>query len=229
MISQSATTRVADFIISYRRDHMLDLTSSLLHEAPLAFLDVETTGLRPDLGDRVVEIAVLRTQGPTEVARFVSLVNPGRRLGMGAAQVNGITEAMLVDAPAFGDLLDRVLPLLEGVAVVCHNVPFDLSFLEAELCRAGVPVWDGIALDTLAFARRQYWFRRNSLAAIASQLGIRPTGAHRALADVLTTQAVFRRFAGRLREQQRPLVADWLRMQGGRVWRPSSRTEWTTD
>lgn len=202
---------------------MLDLTNSLLHEAPLAFLDVETTGLRPDLDDRVVEIALLRTQGAAEVARFVSLVNPGRRLNAGAAQVNGITPAMLADAPTFDGLVDQLLPLLEGVAVVCHNVPFDLSFLEAELCRAGLPVWDGIALDTLAFARRQYWFRRNSLTAIASQLGIRPMGAHRALADVLTTQAVFRRFAGRLREQQRPLVGDWLRMQGGRVWRPSAR------
>jgi DNA polymerase III epsilon subunit family exonuclease len=208
---------------------MLDLTNSLLHEAPLAFLDVETTGLRPDLGDRVIEIALLRTQGAAEVARFVSLVNPGRQLSAGAAQVNGITPAMLADAPTFDGLVDQLLPLLEGVAVVCHNVPFDLSFLEAELCRAGLPVWDGIALDTLAFARRQYWFRRNSLAAIASQLGIRPTGAHRALADVLTTQAIFRRFAGRLREQQRPLVGDWLRMQGGRVWRPSARTGWTID
>jgi ATP-dependent DNA helicase DinG len=203
---------------------MLDLTNSLLHEAPLAFLDVETTGLRPDLDDRVVEIALLRTQGAAEVARFVSLINPSRRLNPGAAQVNGITPAMLANAPTFDGLVDQLLPLLENVVVVCHNVPFDLSFLEAEMCRAGLPVWDGIALDTLAFARRQYWFRRNSLAAIASQLGIRPTGAHRALADVLTTQAVFRRFAGRLREQQRPLVGDWLRMQGGRVWRPSTST-----
>ena len=31
----------------------------LLHEASLAFFDVETTGLQPRLGDRVVEIAVL--------------------------------------------------------------------------------------------------------------------------------------------------------------------------
>jgi DNA polymerase III epsilon subunit-like protein len=52
-------------------------------------------------------------------------------------------------------------------------------------------------------------------------LDIPPAGAHRALADALTTQAIFRRFAHRLRQQQRPLVADWLRMQGGRVWRPS--------
>jgi DNA polymerase III epsilon subunit-like protein len=73
----------------------------------------------------------------------------------------------------------------------------------------------------LAFARRQYWFERNSLTAIARQLGIRIPDAHRALADALITQAIFRHFANRLRQQQRPLVSDWLRMQGGQVWHPS--------
>jgi DNA polymerase-3 subunit epsilon len=198
-----------------------DLTTLLLHEAPLAFLDVETTGLRPGSGDRVVEIAVVRTRGPMELERFTSLVNPECRLGPGAAQVNGITPRMLAGAPVFGDLLDELLPLLEGVVLVCHNAPFDLGFLEAELRRAAAPVWDGVVLDTLAFARRQYWFRHNSLSSIAYQLGIPAAGAHRALADALTTQAVFARFAGRLREQQRSRVADWLRLQGGRVWWPS--------
>lgn len=200
---------------------MIDLTNLPMHEAPLAFLDVETTGLRPDLGDRVVEIAVVQTQGPTEVARFVSLVNPQRRLNPDAARVNGITPSMVADAPVFSDLLDQLLPLIEDVVLVCHNAPFDMSFLEAELGRAGAPTWNGVVLDTLAFARRQYWFRHNSLTAIARQLGIRIPDAHRALADALTTQAIFRQFAHRLRQQQRPLVSDWLRMQGGQVWPPS--------
>jgi len=202
---------------------MTYLTSLPLHEAPLAFLDVETTGLRPDLGDRVVEIAVVRAQGPKEAARFVSLVNPQRRLNPEAMRVNGITPDMVADAPVFSDLVDQLLPLIDDVVLVCHNAPFDMGFMETELRRSGAPIWDGVVLDTLAFARRQYWFRRNSLSAIAYQLNIRIPGAHRALADALTTQAIFRRFASRLRQQQRPLVGDWVRIQGGRVWRPSSR------
>jgi len=202
---------------------MADLTTLLLHEAPLAFLDVETTGLWPDQGDRVVEIAVVRTQGLSEVARFDTFINPQRPLDPGAMRINGITPAMVVGAPTFSDTLSRLLPLLKDVILVCHNAPFDLGFLEAELRIAATPVWDGVALDTLAFARQQYWFRSNKLGAIAAELGIRPPDAHRALADALTTQAIFRRFAGRLQRQQRPLVADWLQMQGGRVWRPSFR------
>lgn len=202
---------------------MSHLVTLPLHAAPLAFLDVETTGLRPDLGDRVVEIAIVRAQGLTQTSHFASLINPQRRLNPDAMQVNGITPAMVADAPTFSDVLDQLLPLIEDVVLVCHNAPFDLSFLEAELRIAGAPVWDGIVLDTLAFARQQYWFRRNSLSAIAHQLGIRSPNAHRALADALTTQAIFRRFAGRLQRQQRPLVGDWLHMQGRQVWRPSSR------
>ncbi|MGE0370164.1 MAG: exonuclease domain-containing protein, partial [Candidatus Dadabacteria bacterium] len=46
-------------------------------EVPFAFLDVETTGLDPATGDRVCEIAVLKTVDGEEVDRFVTLVNPG--------------------------------------------------------------------------------------------------------------------------------------------------------
>jgi DNA polymerase-3 subunit epsilon len=138
-------------------------------------------------------------------------------------RINGITPDMVTDAPLFSDLLEQLLPLIEDVVLVCHNAPFDLGFLETEMRRAGAGTWDGVVLDTLAFARRQYWFRRNNLSAVASQLGIHIPSAHRALADALTTQAIFQRFANRLHQQQRPLVADWVRMQGGHVWRPSSR------
>jgi DNA polymerase III epsilon subunit family exonuclease len=100
-------------------------------------------------------------------------VNPQRRLSPEAMRVNGITPSMVANAPIFCDLLDQLLPLLENVVLVCHNVPFDLRFLEAELRKADAPIWDGVALDTLAFARRQYWFRRNNLSAIARQLNIR--------------------------------------------------------
>ena len=107
---------------------MDDLTALPLHDAPLAFLDVETTGLNPDWGDRVVEIAVVRARGLSEVARFVSLVNPRRRLSPEAMRVNRITPSMVADAPVFADLLDQLLPLFEDVVLVCHNAPFDLSF-----------------------------------------------------------------------------------------------------
>lgn len=196
---------------------LLDLP---LKNAPLVFIDTETTGLRPDLGHRVVEIAALRTDGLQKVAEFSALVNPQRTLDPGAMAVNGITPDMVADAPTFAEILPKLNELLSGAAIVMHNAPFDMSFLEAEYSIAGQTIAPEVVLDTLMLARRQYYFPSNSLGNIARTLNISTPNAHRALGDVLTTFAVFRHFAGDLTRKNRPLVRDWLRMQGGVAWQP---------
>lgn len=194
-----------------------------LRSAPLAFVDTETTGLRPDLGHRLVEIAILRTDGLTEVERFSSLINPQRLLDPGAIAVNKITPDMVADAPTFADILPEVHRVLDGAVIVMHNAPFDMGFLESEYRIAKDDnLSDDAILDTLMLARRQYHFRSNSLGNIARTLNIPTPDAHRAMGDVLTTFEVFRRFSGDLTRQNRPLVQDWIRMQGGTVWRPQN-------
>ena len=49
--------------------------------------------------------------------------------------IHGIRETDVVDAPEFGELAPRLLPLLAGNLVVAHNAAFDLSVLRA-LCDA---------------------------------------------------------------------------------------------
>src|ERR671931_409661 len=102
-----------------------------LDELAFTFVDVETTGLDPAMGDRVCEIALLRVQGGREITRFESLVHPQRPMHPGALAVHGITDAMLVGAPIFATLLpqghaDRPAPgygrcvhHLAGVAALC--------------------------------------------------------------------------------------------------------------
>ena len=41
---------------------------------PIVMLDFETTGLSPDMGDRITEVAALRIADGRVVERFVSLV-----------------------------------------------------------------------------------------------------------------------------------------------------------
>ena len=78
----------------------------------LAVVDVETTGFVPEKHDRVVEIAIVRTdfQGREQV-RFETLVNPGRDVG--PTHVHGITAEMVKDASPFGALADAIPELLE--------------------------------------------------------------------------------------------------------------------
>jgi DNA polymerase III epsilon subunit family exonuclease len=168
-------------------------------ELSLTFVDVETTGLHAAMGDRVCEIALLRVEQEREVARFASLVQPGRPMTSGAAAINGITDAMLVDAPPFAGFIPHVQALLHDSVFVAHNAPFDLGFLRHEFRVAGYTLADLPVVDTLALAQAHYRFPHNSLEAIAMALGVPSSTRHRAMPDVLTTHAVLNRFITDLR------------------------------
>lgn len=165
----------------------------------LAFLDVETTGLSPWFGDRICEIAILRTEGDAILDTFDTLVNPERPLSPGAARVNGLTEIDLADAPRFAEIAAQVSLWLEDAILVCHNAPFDLAFVSSELNRLGHKFPPVEVIDTLLLAREHFSFASNSLQAIADVLNIDRSGAHRALADTLTTRAVLEHFLSRLK------------------------------
>ncbi|TFG59638.1 MAG: 3'-5' exonuclease [Deltaproteobacteria bacterium] len=157
-----------------------------LVELPYVAVDVETTGLAPSDGHRVCEIALLRFLRGTVVDSLVSFVNPLRPISPRASAVNGITDAMVVRAPAFPDLFPRILDFLGEDTLVFHNAPFDISFLRMEARVAGGEWPENPVIDTLALARRTGLFRNNSLSAICDRLGI-GASFHRAEADAYAT------------------------------------------
>ena len=159
--------------------------------APLAFVDLEMTGLDP-AKDRVVEVCIERWVGDVCVAKLASLVLPPERVG-GAAHVHGLDEAALAGAPPFGQLVPRIHELLEGAALVAHGARWDVTFLEAELARANAPRSIVHYVDTLVLTRRAFAFRSYSLEALTRELKIPRGKAHRAEDDVAALRAVFGR------------------------------------
>jgi DNA polymerase-3 subunit epsilon len=164
--------------------------------APLAFIDLEMTGLDPER-DRIVQICIERVVGDATVDRLCSLVRPDVARGAGMA-VHGIAEAELAGAPALAELADRILELLRGAVPVGHAVANDIAFLQAELDRAGRAYAPGPYLDTLALARRALALPSHRLGALAEALGIPGHTAHRADEDVRVTRAVFTRVCATL-------------------------------
>jgi DNA polymerase-3 subunit epsilon len=164
----------------------------------LVFLDVETTGLSAWFGDRICEIAILRSRGDEVLASFDTLVNPERRISPGASRVNGLTDQDLIGAPLFSEIAPQVEILLGDAVIVAHNAPFDLGFVRSELGRLGKSLPSVEVIDTLQLARQHFHFPSNGLQAIADALDIERSTAHRAMADVLTTRAVLRIFLDRL-------------------------------
>lgn len=190
------------------------LRESIL-SVPLVFLDVETTGLSPEEGDRVCEIALVRVRGGREEGFFSSLVNPGCPISPGASAVNGITDAMVQDASPFSRVAGTVLDTLQDSVLVAHNAPFDLGFLRREMFLSGRQLPEFCVVDTLRLARRCFSFFSNSLQAISSALRIEVGEAHRALADARATWGVFAHFLHQWEGQGITRLGQILELQGG--------------
>jgi len=187
-----------------------------IDRVPLAFLDVETTGLHACFGDRICEIAVLRCEGGEIADDLQRLVNPQRPMGLGAQAVHGIDDEMLRDAPVFSQVAGDVLALIDGAVWIGHNASFDLGFVAQELALIGAPMPGVVALDTLRLARRQYHLRSYALMNVALALGVDVVGgAHRAMADVVLTRGVFHHLVEELSRWGARSVGDYLLAQGG--------------
>ena len=166
-----------------------------VHKEEFVVLDVETTGLSPSSGDRIVEIAALRIKDLKVVEEFHSFIDPGREISYGAYLVNGITPQMLRGAPTSHGILPKILDFIGTAHVIGHNIKFDLGFLCHELSLCGLQFSESSnAIDTVRMARKLMpHLGRYPLWYVARSLGIDDEQEHRALADVQMTFRVFRK------------------------------------
>jgi len=184
--------------------------TQLLQDSDLVFVDVETTGLYPVFGDRVVELGALKVRDGREIDSFSRLVDPQRPISPGASAVNGITNEMVRGEPVFSEVADSFLSFIEGAILIAHNAPFDLGFLSSELHRAGFPMLRNQIVDTLQISRRYFQFGSNSLGSLARGFGVATPDAHRALGDCRTTFQVFQCLLDELFGDETPTVGMFL-------------------
>ena len=184
-----------------RRPHALDDPATPLSEVTFVVIDLETTGTVPG-ESRIIEVAAAKYRGGECLATFQTLVNPGCGLPPFIVALTGITEALVVPAPAIDEVLPSLLEFVAGAVLVGHNLRFDTSFLDADLVARGRPRLSNPRVDTLTLARRLVRDEvpdcRLATLAARFQTVTRPT--HRALDDVLATaevlHALFERAAG---------------------------------
>jgi DNA polymerase-3 subunit epsilon len=111
---------------------------SLQLDRPLAFIDVETTGLNP-YSDRIVELSILKVHPDGTEGYHSRRINPGIPIPPEATAVHGITDEDVANEPKFGQYAKGIRNFLEGCDIAGFNViTFDLPFLKAELERAEV-------------------------------------------------------------------------------------------
>ncbi|MBT8212394.1 MAG: DEDD exonuclease domain-containing protein [Acidimicrobiia bacterium] len=164
-----------------------------LYEVPFCVLDLETTGGSAATCE-ITEVGAVRFRGGGEPdGTFHTLVNPGMSIPPSITVLTGITHAMVVDAPAIGEVLPSLLEFIGDGVIVGHNVRFDMSFLNAAAERLGYGRLPNPTSDTLGLARRllRGETRRLNLSSLAAYLRSPHTPTHRALDDARATAHVF--------------------------------------
>lgn len=148
-------------------------------------IDTETTGLDPQAGHRIVEIAAMELVHHVPTGRKLHrYVNPERDIPEDAFFVHGLTQEFLAAQPPFATIADELIAFIGGDPVVIHNAEFDLGFINAELTRLGRGTLACPAIDTLALARRRFPGAPASLDALCRRFAIDLSAREKHGADI---------------------------------------------
>lgn len=140
------------------------------------YLDLETTGLSAQLGDRIVEIGAAESvNGQLTGRTFHAYLNPQHPMHPDAFAVHGLSDDFLRDKSHFESLRQRLEIFLSDARLFIHNAHFDVPFLEAELARTdGKPLRSLVdsLYDTLPMFRGLFPGQRCDLASLRLRLAV---------------------------------------------------------
>ena len=159
-------------------------------DRPLAFFDLETTGLST-ANDRIVELALIKVLPSGDVLEKVRRFNPGIPIPPEATEVHGITDADVAQEEPFSRRARALAGLLADADLGGFNIRrFDVPMLLAEFQRADVAfdVQGRRLIDMQTIFHREE--RRDLSAAARFYLGREHEEAHTALGDIRTSAAV---------------------------------------
>ncbi len=161
------------------------------------FLDTETTGLDPNQGHRIIEIAAVEMiNRQLSNNQFHVYINPEREIDEAAQEVHGLTLDFLSDKALFQDVAQDFIDFIADSELIIHNAPFDLGFLNMELGRikkGEVEDYVEKVTDSLAMARELRPGQRNNLDALCRHYGVDNSqrNLHGALLDSLLLSEVY--------------------------------------
>ena len=165
-------------------------------------LDLETTGLNPLEGHKIIEIGCVEliNNFPTGNT-WQTYINPKRNIPQEAYEVHGLTEEFLADKPFFQDTVDKFLDFIKDSDLIIHNAKFDMKFLNYELEANKLnPLNNHKVIDTIDIAKNMFPGQSISLDSLCKKYKI----------DIEK-----RKFHGALLDAE--LLAEvYLEMQGGR-------------
>lgn len=155
-------------------------------EQTFVALDLETTGLKPDI-EKIIQVGAVKFRGDQILDRFDTFVNPGRPIPEFVQRLTGIRPDQVARAPFFSSISQKLEHFLQDHPVVGHNVNFDLRFLETHGLYLDNPHYDTWELASFLLPRTAEY----SLGALARKFGLDHDRAHQAIDDAIATQQLF--------------------------------------
>lgn len=176
----------------------------MILQQPLAFIDVETTGLDNEIAEIIelgVVIAKFNKENELVVTDQIDLkIHPKHieTAEAAALRINGYDEADWMFAVTLEDAMKSFSEKTDGAVFVAHNLTFDYGFIEKAFKATGVEnKMHYHKLDTIAVAfgvlHNQDDISRFSLKALTEYYGIVNKKAHSAFADAYATYEVFKK------------------------------------
>ena len=162
-------------------------------------VDLETTGLSPRHGHRIIEIGAVAIENGAVVEEFTTLIDAGVPVPTRVQAIHGITDEMLEGQPGPEEALPHFYAFISDSILIAHNAAFEVTFLRHEFARLklGLPHRH---VCTLEMSRR-FFHRLSDHTLETVYLHLFPDAdfirqSHRALDDARMTAQI------------------WLRMQG---------------
>ena len=173
-----------------------------------AILDIETTGGKYN-EEGITEIAIYKFDGHEVIDQFISLVNPERPIQPFVANLTGINNQMLRNAPKFYEVAKRIVEITSECVVVAHNASFDYRILQTEFSRLGFD-YERQSLCTVELSKKLIPDQESySLGKLVRGLGIPMADRHRANGDAMATVKLFKLLLAK--DTQKHIVTDTVR------------------
>ena len=158
---------------------------------PLAFLDLETTGINVSK-DRIVEIAIIKLLPDQKKEFYEKRVNPGIPIPLVTSEIHGIYDFDVMNSPTFGEISEEVNEFIKDCDLAGFNSnKFDIPLLDEEFSRYGIDakIADKKLIDVQNIFHKME--QRTLAAAYQFYCNKEIENAHNAMADTSATLDVF--------------------------------------
>jgi DNA polymerase-3 subunit epsilon len=113
---------------------------SLQLSRPIAFIDLETTGINI-ASDRIVEIAIIKFLPDNTKQLKHKFINPQMPIPKSSSEIHGITDEKIKDAPTFKEAANELKQFIDNSDLSGYNSnKFDIPLLMEEFLRAGIVI-----------------------------------------------------------------------------------------